>query len=159
MPKREYSRHVFRRSLHRDQTGDVVCRRISDKRVHGCEGLHCDVVAKNFDAPYRSGRRKTGPKSKNRKAPAATRPGTKLLKESRAMWLARLSVCLTSRKTLAPGHRSLYINAGAFAGLRPDVVTRLFFIEPRSGRLKSGTQTVQLLKPSRQTHPCDRSSV
>ena len=36
---------------HRAQTGHIVRRRIFDKRVHGCEGLHCDVVVKNPKAP------------------------------------------------------------------------------------------------------------
>ena len=46
LPKRKYCRHVFRRSLHRTKADHIVRRRIFDKRMHGCEGLHSDVVVK-----------------------------------------------------------------------------------------------------------------
>jgi hypothetical protein len=49
LPKRKYCRHVFRRD--RAQTVHVIRRRIFDRWLHGCEGLHCDVVDKNPKAP------------------------------------------------------------------------------------------------------------
>ena len=44
LPKRKYCHHVFRRD--RAQTVHDIRRRIFDRWLHGCEGLHCDVVDK-----------------------------------------------------------------------------------------------------------------